>query len=227
LFEIETREASLPMKGARTLSFLATWNDSWDILTTILADSKLSISPDRWYEDTRAEVFTEITPALKQMLRERPRAYIWSSSYTAAPPILQKQNIGPKAGSYFIHNAKGGPGIELVLPACFVADGTGYRVYEPGALAEDRTIYLNYGALAYPKEIEDARTGQWSGAPDALIAGFRDVVKRIQSRLAKDGKNWVGKEGLALLRAGKAQIFVSSRRPQVTVVAQEPDRQDH
>jgi hypothetical protein len=182
----------------RELPFLGTWEDSWQVLEAIIADGAFTMSPDKWYATPQSEVFRELTPELKDMLRERRRVYIWSPTYTRVPPVLERQEIGPKAGSYFIRLSKGGPGLELTLPACFKEDGP--------------NLFLNYGSLTYPSLIQVSATGDWHKAPAALRDGFREVARRIQMRLVRheDG-NWIGPSARELFRSGRAQLVSRSK----------------
>lgn len=176
----------------RQFDFLATWDDSWEILGDVLSCAGTSVSPSRWYDKPVADTFTTLSPALKALLREKRQLYIWRPSFTEHPPALTMQELGPRTGSYFIDPSKGGPGLELVLPACFTRDDN---------------LYLNYGSLSYPATILDRSTGESRRAPLALAEGFRDVLRTIQSHLVQDGEKWLGKEALQLLRAGTAQVY--------------------
>jgi hypothetical protein len=180
----------------REFYFLGTWSDSWEVLETLLCDSRFTVSPDRWYTEPRADVFGNLPTSLKALLEEKGHLFIWSSAYTTAGPYLRRQSQGEKAGLYAIRISQGGPGLELTLPACFTRDGK---------------LWLNYGCLTYPRLTEDPRSGEWRKPTPELISGFKEVAERIRSCLVHEGRDWVGKEAQRLLRSGEAALW---RQPQ-------------
>lgn len=182
----------------RELQFVGTWEDSWSALDTILARGDVTLIPDLWYDEPTPLAFRAIDDTLKELLRQRRRVFLWSPEFSRHPPAFERLEFGPTAGKYQLRLSRGGPGLELSLPASFEARGV---------------VHLNFGRLGYATATFDPETGGFEAPSRELRAGYADVRSRLCQRLLWRRRGvWMGWDAARLLKAGQATIL-SRQRP--------------
>ncbi len=182
-------------------SFLATWNDTWVILDSILEKEEYILIPDLRYDTPSPVYVTALSESVKSELKVIRHAYLWGKRFSLFPPVLQRIAEGVNAGKYFVELSSGGPGLELTIPPC----------YEDGG-----TLNLGPGMLSLPRRWLNPETNIWQKPTEEVKNGFADVKRGIKRHLARHPDHpqiWSGPEALKLLKTNKARIsgFESKR----------------
>ncbi|HJT34424.1 MAG TPA: hypothetical protein VJ783_20500 [Pirellulales bacterium] len=173
-------------------SFFGTWNDSWELLGSILEVEGPKFVPDLKYDTDEPLFISTVDDSFKAMMLERRHTFIWSSNFSVFPPLLRRISAGAAKGKYFVDLSARGPALELTLPVCY----RGARGLELGA-----------GVLAYGRRTFNPSNGAWEGPSGQLIRGYAEVKNRLKDRLVRGPRTrnkWFGPEALRLIEAGEA-----------------------
>lgn len=175
-------------------SFLGTWNDSRAILNSILDGGEFCLIPDLKYDGPTPLYFKDLDDRVETILKDRRHLFIWGHSFSLFPPVLERIEEGPNAGRYSIRLCKGGPGLELTLPAC----------YEDGG-----TLNLAPGTLSCPTKWLNPKENAWRKSSAEIAAAFKIIVARMKPQVfhhASYPKIWIGQDALHFIETKKARI---------------------
>lgn len=175
--------------------FIGAWTDSWQILNIILKRGDIALIPDFFYRTREPLFVTTLDERLKNMLMERRRVFLWSRHWSRFPPCLEPHPAKEMEGTYYVEFTKGGPLLDLSLPACYETDGV---------------VNLAAGRLVLQRLYFNPDTSQWHHPSEEFKARFREVRSLIKTALVRHKiRNvaiWMGREALAMVQAGKAKV---------------------
>ncbi len=132
--------------------------------------------------------------AAEEVLRNRRRVFIWGDDFSQYPPVLTPVHKDRADTLYTAEARKGGPSLDLSLPACYEEEGF---------------VNLAHGMFSYHTEYQNPETGAWVIASAELKAGYRDILGRMKRHLVRHRFHeliWTGPDALRLLQEGKARI---------------------
>jgi hypothetical protein len=177
--------------------YLGTWVDSFEILKILINNNSLTLIGNLWYEKNDTSglyVITENNDESRNYIKKYRNLFIWDKSITKFPPMLVKQNSGPKAGWHRLSYQRGGPMLDLTFPGCSQSDDS---------------INLSIGILACPPYYENPETKEMEKTPNDVKVLFKLLCKDIKRQLVRYKHNiyiWTGKDAVRLLGEGKARI---------------------
>lgn len=153
-------------------------------------DFFLSQEDERWLVDSCLRQGLQLIPSLTyssrdyevldstgEVLRARDKARLFFLSLPGVSQQLEmrEHDSGPKAGQFFIMQRNGGPVIDLFFPT--------YSRTDVGD-------QIAAGFLGYHKTYWDLRAHENRATPEALIAAYKDLSRRIRAA----ARRIVGKE---------------------------------
>lgn len=175
--------------------FLGSWDDSWQIMASILQIGHISVIPDLWYERPEPIFIKALDHEAKDILRDRRNMFLWSTKFSRFPPTMVRMEGGEKRGKYYLRLSGGGPGLQFTLPACYEKDGL---------------WNLAVAHLEYQRETLNPETEQWEKPTPELIAGYKEVKEILLPHLVARHEFAlhvpIAHDALRLLREGQARI---------------------
>jgi hypothetical protein len=175
--------------------FLGSWDDSWRIMASILQIDHIQVIPDLKFERPEPIFITALDDKAKELLLDRRNVFLWSRKFSRFPPAMVRIEGGVNAGKHFLDLSGAGPGLRLVLPACYEKDGL---------------WKLAVGSLYYQKETFNPEAHLWEKPTPELIAGYKEVKGVLRPHLAARHEFAlhvpIGHDALRLLRERKAVI---------------------
>lgn len=193
--------------------FYGTWKDSLGWLEMLCEMRRFTFVESGWYTAPVPRQFTTIDDGCPEWLHKPAVLFLWSDSYSRFPPAFTDPNSD---GQMRIDSDKGGPALNLWLPACFE-----YK----GRLVEYRgRLSVGLGSLGYQPEYENPETGEWYKPPEALKQAYEELRALLRKSMVKrfawgrrfTGRDfkpiietyWLGRHAAQLLDEGKAEILL-------------------
>jgi hypothetical protein len=175
--------------------YYSTVEEWWPIFAAILNEHSLRFAVDRPYAEQSCEYYTTIGNELKTMKPPVSRVFLLGDAFSDAPLFLRKQESGSMAGKYFIDVSRGGPALDLTMPADF---GRGDILRLGPQWVSFQKLYWD-DTLSVPLQAQN-------GLKDA----FGAVKKTLQRKLLRQELNevfWVSSGAWSLFEAGQAAIL--------------------
>lgn len=175
--------------------FLGSWDDTWKIMASILQIDRIQVIPDLKFDRPAPTFITVLdAPSIDQIM-ERRNVFLWSTKFSRFPPAMVRIEGGVNAGKYYLDLSGAGPGLRLVLPACY---------------EKDDLWNLGAGSLYYQRETLNPETQLWEKPTPELIAGYKEVKGVLRPHLVARHEFAlrvpIGHDALRLLREKKARI---------------------
>lgn len=185
--------------------FIGTWTDSWAVLSAILEPGDIRLVQNLKYEIPILRFLTTIEEIHALCLEGNCRFFVASEMFTRHPPCLERIESGVNSGRYSVNYSKGGPLLDLMLPFC-------YR-YEAGvpipAFDGGLELHLAVGILMYQKLYLSPTTQKWESPSDSVKAGYKEILRRIKTRLVRHCFHepiWAGIDALHQIQSNNATI---------------------
>jgi hypothetical protein len=186
--------------------YLSSWKDSWTILSAILEPGNVSVIPDLKYDQPQVQYLTTLDEVRDHCLHGNRKLFIYSESFAVTPPGFLNLDTGVNAGRYVVNDGVGGPLLVLVLPACYYynSDANPTQAFEGGT-----NVHLAAGMLYHPRQYWNPETTMSRSPSDSLRAGYKEILRRIKTRLVRHRFHkpiWIGKDALQQVQEKKATI---------------------
>jgi len=190
-------------------NFLGSWNDSVEILGTIIQSDNFTFLLDEVYLEAIPVWFRSPTEEMLKYLKDhRGSVILWSRQFSFFPPVFRMYEGGIRD----IDLSFSGPALHLALAI-------------EGRKGKELRCQLGHGWVGYPSTFYHPETCEPYKPPEALIQAFSDVNKIIRSLCERryvlsrrvTGKGevkpaietlWIGKKGLSLVEMGEAVIIL-------------------
>jgi hypothetical protein len=173
------------------LEYFGTWADSSQILKDLLGSGEIRVLIDRAYPSPVPEFFHFPDDHLVSAARRVSKMYLFGP-FSLAGPLFWRQESGPKSGSFYVYENRGGPALGL-------------------SLANETTSgLLGWGLFYYRSEYLNPVTGSWDKPSNSLKNAYGAFSRAIRRHLRRvrfpKGSAWVGKDGLARLKSGELRL---------------------
>src|SRR5258706_764786 len=178
--------------------YYSTKDEWWGLMEAVLETHNVRFAVDRAYAEPWADCHGKLTDELRDEIRPLPRVYLVGDSFSDDPLYLWRQDGGINAGKYFIDISRGGPAMDLSMPAQFEEGGLVW--FAEGSLGFQKLYWNDALTQAYPasKPLKDAF---------GLIK--RTLQRHLLERKVAKQKMWVSPKAWELFEAGKAAFPVS------------------
>jgi hypothetical protein len=181
--------------------FYGNWEDSWQVVESILLNKNIKVLPDMWYDKPVPKYFTKLNEELKQLLLKKRRLYLSHYEVSIYRPIFEICEKGIMIGKYSVSSNWGGPFLDLTLPGVFDIEGV---------------IQLGPGTLTYPKLVQNPQTMGWEDTGPAIREAYKeicDVIKKVMIRQKRNSKNFlIGADGLNVMKTKDVYIVGVDKR---------------
>ena len=181
--------------------FYGSWEDSWQVVESILLNKKIKVLPDMWYVEPVPKYFTKLNEELKQLLLKKRRLFLAHNEVSIYQPLFKQCKTGVMTGKYSIFSDWGGPFLDLTLPGFFDIEGV---------------IQLGPGTLTYPKFVQHPKTLQIEQTGPEIKEAYKEicgVIKKVMIRQKRNSKNFlIGADGLNVMKTKDVYIVGVDKR---------------
>ena len=186
--------------------FLGTWQDSWEIITSILKPGDASLIADVTYDMPQAPLLTSIDDIQQQCFVGQRKFFVHSTKFSRNPLHWSQIDAGPNQGKNFIAERKGGPLLTLALPPCYRYDS---QHNATNAFEDGSDLHLGCGTLLCHRRYWNEQALNWELPSEAVKSGYKEILQRMKTHLVRHQFHvpiWVGKDALKQIQTGKASI---------------------
>lgn len=176
------------------IDFIATWNDSIEILESIAGVTGTVFLADRVYESLPTALITG-KDTIQESFSSAQQVFFWSTDIFEGMPSFWQIPSGANAGKFRLRQA----GNETILSyaACAPMTENGVLRIFPGMIAWDGRWFDSSDGLTKP--LKDSAK--------KLIALVRDIVSHRMARIVLAEPTWIGREALFLYESGQASLM--------------------
>lgn len=186
--------------------FLGTWQDSWEIVASILKPGDASLIADATYDMRHAPLLTSVDDIRQQCFAGHRKFFIQSTEFSHNPLHWSQIDAGQNQGRYFVDERKGGPLLILALPPCYRYDA---QLKATNALDNGPDLHLGCGTLHCQRQYWNEQAQIWEAPSEGVKTGYKEILRRMKMHLVRHAFHepiWVGKNALKQIQSGNASI---------------------
>lgn len=177
--------------------FLGTWDDSWNILNSIIEDFQPIMYPDVTGPLNLLSGKTVLDENFKAVLKGCRRTFLWSASYSKYPVGIQPLESSDDSQQFFIYPSEGGPVLDFTFPPCFEHNGI---------------IRIGHGSICYDPQFRSPELADSEPSlrvPEELKTAYKNIVTRMKKCfLKKHQGRYAGHDAISMIEACKAKPWV-------------------